>query len=147
MVEYDRGWPTQPITPGTKWPVKTDLAMGNFGTMTFDSQFNFKQWEQHENRKCARIEFAGTVRNRDAKPIGPYETTLQLIAGETKGTLWYDPELQMIVDQQRAQSTTLAVVPGRKVEGAANKDSNPALTNLMTQNVRVRLDRVTADAK
>ncbi|HKQ38303.1 MAG TPA: DUF6263 family protein, partial [Verrucomicrobiae bacterium] len=145
MVDSQRSLPPKPVKVGDSWPMRTDIAMAAFGTMHIDMDYTFKGWEQHDKRKCAALDFAGTISatgNTNANQPG---MSMQIEAGKMGGRTWFDPDLGAIVESSFDQDLLIYIsVPGRaSKEGAAMQ----TITNNTKQKVVIKLVDVVSAAK
>ena len=62
LMSANRYMPTKAVQPGDTWPVQIEFPMGMMGTFVLNYDFNFKSWEMHGKRNCARLEFEGTIK-------------------------------------------------------------------------------------
>ena len=85
--------PHRVVKLGDSWAVHLEEP-SNAGALNVDLKCTFKNWEQHEDRKCMRIMFAGTVEaapNAGSLPV-------KIENGRVSGETWFDPKLEMIVE-------------------------------------------------
>jgi hypothetical protein len=85
--------PHRVVKLGDSWAVHLEEP-SNAGTLNVDLKCTFKNWEQHEDRKCMRIMFAGTIEaapNAGSLPV-------KIENGRVSGETWFDPKLEMIVE-------------------------------------------------
>jgi RNA polymerase sigma factor (sigma-70 family) len=85
--------PHRVVKLGDSWAVHLEEP-SNAGALNVDLKCTFKNWEQHENRKCMRIMFAGTV---EAAPDAG-SLPVKIEDGRVSGETWFDPKLGMIVE-------------------------------------------------
>ena len=112
VVTLAFGLPEKPVQVGETWPAQRDLPMGAMGTLLLDTKFTFKGWEEHDKRRCAVIESAGTIANKPgaAASTGPMSMTVD--NGKSSSKSWFDPAAGMIIDSQMEQDMTMKVVSG-----------------------------------
>jgi RNA polymerase sigma factor (sigma-70 family) len=85
--------PHRVVKLGDSWAVHLEEP-SNAGALNVDLKCTFKNWEQHEDRKCMRIMFAGTIvaaPNAGSLPV-------KIENGRVSGETWFDPKLEMIVE-------------------------------------------------
>jgi hypothetical protein len=134
MCAWAKAVPSHPVKTGDTWPVKLDVSMGPMGTMIMDLKYTFKNWEQHDDRKCARLEYKGTM---TSKPSGvPTPMAMKIEKGQLSGTTWYDPELAMVVDTVSDQDMTMKITMQGK-----------PMNSKIAQKITVKLTEVTDLAK
>jgi len=129
--------PTKPVQPGDSWPMQTDIAMGNLGTMALDYTFNFARWETHGVRNCARLEFQGTMKTK-GKPEAAGGVALSVQDGDSSGVAWFDPELGLVVETRMNQNMNVNMtvpMPGRK-------NATQGMTMVMKQDVTMKVESV-----
>jgi hypothetical protein len=100
--------PNRVVKVGESWAVKREFPTAA-GNLAVDMKFTFKGWEQQGNHKCARIETHGTLSSASGSPGN---TNVKIDDGKTSGTIWFDPELGMVVSQDMQQNMTLKVMAG-----------------------------------
>lgn len=105
------GLPDKPVKPGEMWPVNHTMTLPAFGTLVLDLTCKFRGPEDHSARKCAAIEFTGSVSNIIAKPASatpqnaPAAVTFE--DGVTSGQIWYDLASGMILENAGEMSFTI----------------------------------------
>ncbi len=111
VVTLDIDLPTKPVKVGESWPVQRDTLMGQLGTLVFSTTNTFKGWEEHGNRRCAVIEFTGSVTNKPGAPAAPsaMPVSMTVESGRTSGKSWFDPATGMIVDAYTDQEMTMKI--------------------------------------
>lgn len=111
VVTLDIDLPTKPVKVGESWPVQRDTLMGQLGTLVFSTTNTFKGWEEHANRRCAVIEFTGSVTNKAAAATAPSAMPISMTveSGRTAGKSWFDPVSGMIVDSSSDQEMTMKI--------------------------------------
>jgi RNA polymerase sigma factor (sigma-70 family) len=85
--------PHRVVKLGDSWAIHLEQPSGA-GTHYVDLKCTFKNWEQHEDRKCMRIMFAGTIVAAPNAASLPVKIENGRVSGET----WFDPKLEMIVE-------------------------------------------------
>ncbi len=85
--------PHRVVKLGDSWAIHLEQPSGA-GAHYVDLKCTFKSWEQHEDRKCMRIVFAGTI------VAAPDAASLPVMIenGRVSGETWFDPKLEMIVE-------------------------------------------------
>jgi len=131
--------PPKPVQPGDSWPVQTDVAMGDLGTMTMNYNFNFERWEMHGKRMCARLEFQGTLKSKANPEAAATGMSVSVQNGDSSGVTWFDPELGMVIETIMSQNMDMNMtvpVPGR------GKNATQTMTMVMKQAITVKLNSV-----
>jgi len=118
--------PNRMVSPGDSWPVKNDIASG-IGTLTLDMNYTFKNWEQHNDRRCAHMVGTGGITSKSisAAMVG---AAVEIQKGKLADDFWFDPEAGMIVDVHDNQDMTLKITT-----------RSQSLTQELHQQVRVAL--------
>ncbi len=106
MYSAAQGLPDKPVKIGDTWPLKLEVSMGPLGTVILNSQYTFKGWEQHNNHKCAVLQFTGTL-SAASDPGSASGMTID--NGKTSGKTWFDPALGMVIDTTAKQGMTIKV--------------------------------------
>ncbi len=102
--------PSRGVKPGDSWDMNFQEEMGNLGTMSVNSKQKFKDWEQHGNRKCARIESTGTITSKPTAAAGTASLfAIEIEKGKMTGTGWFDPDLGMVVESTADQDMTMKI--------------------------------------
>ena len=110
VVTLAVGLPDKPVKVGETWPVQRDTPMGQMGTLLLDMNYTFKGWEEHEKRRCALLEFTGSVTNKAG--AAPTAMSMTVENGKTSGKLWFDPVAGMVIDSFSEQEMTMKIVSG-----------------------------------
>jgi hypothetical protein len=98
--------PDKPVKLGDKWPAQRDVSLGKLGFLVMDMNYVFKGWEDHDKRRCALLEFTGSITNRPSSEQ-PSGLSVTIENGKTFGKSWFDPALGMIVDSVSEQEWTM----------------------------------------
>jgi hypothetical protein len=110
------GVPEKFVHIGESWSMQRDIGSGPGGPLVISSTNTFKGWQEHEQKKCARIDVAGV--------LAPKPSNMVLIQqgkpppfGNSKvtGHLWFDPALSFPVETVFDQTYAMisAVAPPR----------------------------------
>jgi RNA polymerase sigma factor (sigma-70 family) len=94
---------------GDSWPLQKDMR-SPIGLIAVDLKFTFKNWEQHGDRRCARVEFTGTLSTKSLANAADSGMQVQITKGTISGQYWYDPDLSMMVDSDNHQNLSLKIV-------------------------------------
>ena len=145
MVELS-GLPDKPVKIGDSWPAKRELA-GNQTSIPVELNCTFKGWQQHENRKCALVEFSGAITGGDTSDKDRRRSGNKSDAGNGKvesgkmeGRMWFDPQLGMITET--VVDSNLTVNSGSRRSKSTNAPPETALTT-MSQTISLKLADVT----
>ena len=121
------GLPSQAVRVGDKWPVKRVVNGGLVGNLLLETENTFKGWQTHESRKCARIEFAGTMKATGTNSLLGAMGRLDIENGKVHGTSWVDSSLNLpvdtVIDEDMDFKITLAW-------GGPNRGTNTAVQPL-----------------
>ncbi|HEY3932663.1 MAG TPA: DUF6263 family protein [Verrucomicrobiae bacterium] len=98
--------PNHTVKIGEGWSVKKDI-LSMAGILTLDMQFTFKNWEQHNDHKCARVQMTGTVSTKSVSTGSG--AMIQIEKGKITGEFWFDPDLGMMVESDSDQSIAMKV--------------------------------------
>lgn len=128
MYSAALGLPDKTVKPGDSWPLKIEVALGPLGTLVMNSQYTFKGWDQHNDHKCALLEFTGTL---SAADTGAAANPMSIEGGKTSGKIWFDPALGMEIDRLTQESMTVKVTAqGQKVTTKVNAKSENKLVKI-----------------
>lgn len=131
--------PTNDVRIGDTWTVTRPISTSPGGNLTADLTYTFKGWQQHDERRCARLEFSGTVRpqapgprNRGGpgNPAPPPPTSPQPGAelGTITGVTWFSPDLALPVETVFDQTTTSKITSARRVRVVAGTNASTIMT-------------------
>jgi hypothetical protein len=87
--------PQRPYRIGDAWPVRFEVNAGG-RTMTVSGTNTFRGWQEHERKKCARIDLLGSIASRKKPGSAKSEDRANgggMIGGDGTivGTCWFDP--------------------------------------------------------
>lgn len=88
MVEVNQ-LPDKSVRVGDTWHQTNDLMNG----FVAEADYKFRGWQYHNDRKCALIEFEGTI-----TPPKNSKGKTSVEDSNFSGRYWYDPEISMIAD-------------------------------------------------
>ena len=153
MVESQRSLPPKPVKIGESWPVKTELTVPVLGIMSIDLNYTLKGWEVREKRKCAVIDFAGTMTSKGAPnaAAAPAAMSMSVENGKLSGKTWFDPDLgstiETSVHQDMVLHMTMPVPRRRETNATPQAAATQSITNNTKQNVVIKLVDVVSAAK
>ncbi|HMD53463.1 MAG TPA: DUF6263 family protein, partial [Phycisphaerae bacterium] len=98
--------PNRIMKVGESWSVKKDGA-NPIGILTANMKFTFKDWEQHGDRKCARIEGTGDISSKSVSTASGMMVKIE--KGKLSEELWFDPEPGMIVGGNENEDLILKI--------------------------------------
>ena len=87
MVEFNH-LPDKAVKVGGKWKQTDALDNG----LQAESEYTFRGWQWHNDRKCALIEFEGTITTAKEKNKGSVQD------GRFYGRHWFDPDAGITTD-------------------------------------------------
>ena len=124
MMANSSGLPDKPVKVGDIWSRNTDI---NAGTTSASQamDYTFTGWETHDGHKCAVIQYTGDVtpKTADSDP-----TSVQV---HLSGTMWFDPELGMTIDNQTKLGINVKVNMGNQsMNTAVNGDVSLKLASV-----------------
>ncbi len=105
LVTLASGLPDKPVKVGETWSAQRETTLGQMGALLEDSKYALKGWEEHDKRRCALLEFTGTIASKSGGPTGPAAITIE--NGKTSGKAWFDPVVGMVIDSQMEQEMTM----------------------------------------
>jgi hypothetical protein len=98
--------PNRTINVGESWSVKRDIEDA-IGVLTVNQKFTFKNWEQHDGRKCAHIEQKGDISSKTVSANSG--TAVKIQKGKISSDLWFDPELGLPVGENENEDLTMKI--------------------------------------
>lgn len=113
------GLPGKPVKPGDTWTDSLNASASNMMSMKTKTTYTFTKWETRDGRRCAVIDYSGTV---DVDSGGGGALPMSMKNGKLSGTIWFDPELGMTIENsgEQAFDMNMAIaipIPGQ--EGGA----------------------------
>jgi hypothetical protein len=153
MVDFQRSLPPNPVKKGDSWPLKTELNVPVLGAMNIDVTYTFSGWEEREKRKCAIIDFAGTMSSKGGAAAAPAQgMNMKLESGKLSGKTWFDSELghpvETSIDQDMVLHMTMPMPRNRaNTNAAAQAPTSQSITNNTKQKVVIKLVEVVSAGK
>lgn len=98
--------PNRTVSIGDTWSVKKDVADA-IGILTVNMKLTFKNWEQHGDHKCARIEEMGGISSKSVSTASG--AMVKIEKGKISGDIWFDPELAMAVGGNENEDLILKI--------------------------------------
>jgi hypothetical protein len=100
------------------------------GALVLHITNTFRGWQEHDSKKCARVEFAGIIASKDeadsAAPAG-----MKLRDGVISGHYWFSPEMLVPLETSIDQNYTISTGQGNA--------AGFSFTAPVRQNVSLRL--------
>jgi RNA polymerase sigma factor (sigma-70 family) len=87
--------PNRAVKVGDTWSRKLEVP-DDTGMLNVDLRCTFKNWEQHADRKCARIKCTGNYSSQAAPNTSNLPAKIE--KGTLSGEVWFDPELGMTAE-------------------------------------------------
>ncbi|HVU27233.1 MAG TPA: DUF6263 family protein [Verrucomicrobiae bacterium] len=97
--------PKRVVKVGERWSVKNNVDSPAVGTVAVDMQFNFKNWEQHGDHRCAHVEMTGDLSTKNISTATGAAISIE--KASISGDFWFDPQLGMVVETDSEQNLTL----------------------------------------
>lgn len=121
MIAREQGLPKKPVKVGDSWPVDLDVAAGPMGSLHMKMMYTFKGWEEHDGKKCALLDFTGTM---SSKPTtNKNGMSLSIDNGELSGKSWFNPEVGMIMETTMDQNMNLKITAQGKTMNSEMKQN------------------------
>jgi len=140
MADFGHSLPGRAVKPGESWPSKTDVVMGPIGSISIETIYTFKGWDQRDNKRMALLESTGTITGKGDQGAGPMGMSMTIDAGKMTGKSWFDPVRSQVVESIIDQDMTLRVkVPARPSPGGPGASGEMTLTNRMNQKISFKL--------
>ena len=103
LVTFPIGPPGRPVGIGDSWMVQPERSVGPVVTLENSLTNTFTGWVEHEQRRCALLDLAGTF----TKTTNPSMTMRARVEhGKSSGRQWFDPAAGLIVDGFSEQETS-----------------------------------------
>ena len=133
LCDTARMAPNRGVKPGDRWQRSIREEMGSLGTLAVYAQMKFKEWEQHGDRKCARIESIGKLSSEPPPTQGEAQTVaMEIEEGTANSTGWFDPALGMVVESVANQNLTMKITTqGRTVSSRMDQKINFKLRDVV----------------
>ena len=139
MMGNGGDFPPKPVRPGDTWPVQTDLAMGDLGTLATDYHYTFQNWGKRGSRTCAHVESDGTQKSKPGTHPDSTGMAMTIQNGSSSGVSWFDPEPGMVIESVVNQDLTMTLSVPVPVRG---KTITQTVTNLMHQVITMKVESV-----
>ena len=130
MSPSNMGLPGKPAKIGDTWPVKLEVGMGPMGRIVLNLNYTFTGWEQHDDHKCAVLEYVGDI---SMKPGGDESAagTMSIDEGKASGKTWFDPAMGMIKETAGKQDMTMKInTQGQSIATQMHQDLDTKLVEV-----------------
>ena len=98
--------PDHRVAIGDDWTLNKDVSTF-IGVLTVNLKYTFKNWEQHGDRNCARVEAEGSISTKSVSTATGM--AVEITKGTITGEFWYDPTQGMIVEADNEQNLSLKI--------------------------------------
>jgi hypothetical protein len=122
--------PSGVVRIGDHWTRQQEIDVGLVGRVVANLTNTLRGWQQHDGRKCARIETAGTL------ALKPGQTPVLLALfdgkiedGRVSGKSWFDPAVGLPRESVIQQSCTIAGTAPDFMSGGRGRGGGPQSTN------------------
>jgi hypothetical protein len=116
------------VQPGDVWPFQDERPSGTSRRVVSEFKVNFRNWERHGKRNCARLEYQGTMKSLPRPDAEPGATGPRMMMADTgntaSGVSWFDPELGMTLEAVTRNERTL-VQCGTPIPSASEPPVSP----------------------
>jgi hypothetical protein len=100
--------PGRAVRIGDTWSRQQEIDVGMVGRVAVLTTNTLRGWQQHEGKKCARIEFNGRLGMKTGKAEGLLALMgLDLQEGRVSGKSWFDPALGLPVETVLEQAALI----------------------------------------
>jgi hypothetical protein len=120
--------PDNPVKVGDSWSRSMTTNNDQIGNLSAKITYTFSGWSQHDDHKCAVIEFSGSVRVKP--PETPATNTMPAdVQADISGKTWFDPDLGTIVETS-AKPALKVEVAGGVIKVSVKLDADCKLVDL-----------------
>ena len=142
------GSPPVSVRVGESWTDVREANAPTLGTLVVTTTNTLRGWQEHAEKKCARVEFTGTVAlstNAAASPLGGL---VKLQGGTVEGHYWFAPDPGLPIETVFTQNITITFPnfgggqPRRANNGAGaagGAGAAPDLSAPMHQSISLKL--------
>ena len=120
--------PNRAVKVGDTWSRKLEVP-DDTGMLNVDLRCTFKNWEQHADRKCARIKCTGNYSSQAAPNTSNISRKIE--KGRLVGDVWFDPELGMFAEIVLDEDMNLEITrPGQTLTSPVSHKTRLALVEV-----------------
>ena len=129
------GLPDKPVRVGDSWPVQRSFPAGSGGASVVNATYTFKGWQEHDRKKCARIDISSALGAKPSNAPARQGTSSPLKDSKLSGQCWVDLALEFPVETVLDQSYTVNTVVAQPRPGTNAPAQNQPGTNAAPQTV------------
>jgi hypothetical protein len=113
------GMPDKPVRIGDSWPVQREAGPtpGPGGALIVNATYTLKGWQEHEQKRCARIDISGTLGPKTGNTPARQGVSSPLEKSKVTGQCWLDPVLEFPIETALDQSYTVNSVVAQLRQG------------------------------
>jgi len=137
MVEF-AGMPSRAVRIGESWTDAREIKVPTIGALVMTTTNTLRGWQERDGRKCARVDFTGTVSSKTDDTTNAIGIQMQMESGTIAGQYWFAPEVGLATDTEVDQNykVRIAGMP----QAGRNADNTFKDMNLsVQQHVAVKL--------
>lgn len=138
MIELS-GAPPKAVRVGETWNHTRDVSAPAIGQLLVVTTNTFRGWQEHDGRKCARVDFAGSLTSTEGTNSSAIPVQMTLKDGSISGRYWFAPEVGVSVDTSVDQNYMVNMNGPFGRNPAANEDAGSSFTMPIRQRVSVKL--------
>ncbi len=110
-MAFNEVLPNRVVKVGESWPV-TREETNSIGVLAVTITFTFKNWAQHGEHTCARVEYTGSISSKTVSAASG--ALVQIDKAKVSGVAWYDPELGILVGAEQNEELSLKITTPRE---------------------------------
>ena len=139
MIELS-GAPPKAVRVGETWNQTRDVAVPTIGKLLVTMTNTFRGWQEHDGRKCARVDFTGSMTSSEGTNDGAIPMQMTLKDGNISGKYWFASDLGVAVETLVDQTYTVNMSGqfGRN-RNPANEDASASFSMPIRQHVSMKL--------
>ena len=141
MIEFSAP-PPHAVHIGESWPFSREVPSPTIGKMMLSMTNTLRGWQEHDGKKCARVEFAGTLSSvGEGTSGGALPMRMSLQGGSLTGHSWFSPDVGMTIETAVDQNYVLSVTGtfGRAPANAKEGGTENTFSLPVRQNVFIKL--------
>jgi hypothetical protein len=122
------GAPPNSVRVGETWTSTRDAGAPMIGKLVVSTTNTLRGWQEHEAKKCARVDFSGTITLGTNVAANPMAAFMSLENGTVVGHYWFAPEIGIPIETVLEQNMTMSIVnmggQFRRTNNTANANTN-----------------------